>query len=528
MSVPNASWIVGCRFAVGSVFLIICGASVAPNSASEPSDFFEIQVTDKETGRGVPLVELVTVDQVRRVTDNAGRIAYHEPGHVGETIFFHVRAQGYLVPKDGFGIEGIRLKIEPGKKAKVALARINVAERLYRCTGQGLYRDSWLLGHETSLARPLGAGRVAGQDSVQVVEYRGKLHWFWGDTLRLSYPLGLFRAAGALSELPGQGGLPPSMGVNYEYFTGEDDFVRAMAEVAEPKGVVWLDGITVVTGQGDKPRLVAHFSRRKSLAEELEQGMTVYNDQRNIFEVHASLPLSEEWRFVRGHPVRMTEEGVMYVASGLVFPLTRVPATLADAMDPDQYESFSCIAADADPATALPERGEDGGLDWRWRRGPPVSQEEERRWLDAKRIRPEEARFLPEDVATGRRVMLHSGTVHFNAYRRKWILIAVEINLDKESPSLLGEVWYSESTSPQGPFRKAVRIVTHDKQSFYNPCHHPFFDEKGGRVVYFEGTYCNTFTSSPPTPRYNYNQVMYRLDLGRDRIVGVFGKRSGE
>jgi len=31
--------------------------------------------------------------------------------------------------------------------------------------------------------------------------------------------------------------------------------------------------------------------------------------------------------------------------------------------------------------------------------------------------------------------------------------------------------------------------------------------------VYFEGTYTNTFTRSPATPRYNYNQLMYRLDL---------------
>ena len=45
---------------------------------------------------------------------------------------------------------------------------------------------------------------------------------------------------------------------------------------------------------------------------------------------------------------------------------------------------------------------------------------------------------------------------------------------------------------------------------------HPFFEQEGGRLLYFEGTYCTTFSrrdDDDPTPRYDYNQVMYRLDL---------------
>ena len=83
------------------------------------------------------------------------------------------------------------------RKGLLTLERRNLAERLYRITGQDLYRDSLLLGRETPLAEPLGSGRVAGQDSVLAVPYRGRLYWFWGDTNRLSYPLGIFRTAGA-------------------------------------------------------------------------------------------------------------------------------------------------------------------------------------------------------------------------------------------------------------------------------------------------------------------------------------------
>jgi hypothetical protein len=109
------------------------------------------------------------------------------------------------------------------------------------------------------------------------------------------------------------------------------------------------------------------------------------------------------------------------------------------------------------------------------------------------------------------RVVLHSGTVRFNAHRERWVLLAGQVG---GKASLLGEVWYAEADAPTGPFAKAVRVVTHERQSFYNVCHHAFLDRDGGRTVHFEGTYTNDFSGDPHrTPRYNYNQVLYRLDL---------------
>jgi hypothetical protein len=85
--------------------------------------------------------------------------------------------------------------------------------------------------------------------------------------------------------------------------------------------------------------------------------------------------------------------------------------------------------------------------------------------------------------------------------------------------SFLGEIWFAEAPSPMGPWKSARKIVTHDKQTFYNPTQHPFFDQQGGRIVYFEGTFCNTFSGNPyQTPRYDYNQIMYRLDLADPRL----------
>jgi hypothetical protein len=85
--------------------------------------------------------------------------------------------------------------------------------------------------------------------------------------------------------------------------------------------------------------------------------------------------------------------------------------------------------------------------------------------------------------------------------------------------SYLGEVWYAEAERPEGPWRRAVKIVTHDRYTFYNVKHHPLFDRRGGREIYFEGTYTAQFSGSKdPTPRYDYNQIMYRLDLGDERL----------
>ena len=83
----------------------------------------------------------------------------------------------------------------------------------------------------------------------------------------------------------------------------------------------------------------------------------------------------------------------------------------------------------------------------------------------------------------------------------------------------MGEVWYAEADEPQGPWARAVKVVSHDDYSFYNPAHHAFLDSENGRYIYFEGTYTHTFSGNKdPTPRYDYNQIMYRLDLDAARL----------
>ena len=83
-----------------------------------------------------------------------------------------------------------------------------------------------------------------------------------------------------------------------------------------------------------------------------------------------------------------------------------------------------------------------------------------------------------------------------------------------EKPSAFGELWYAEAEVPTGPWGRAVKVLSHDNYTFYNPRLHPEFTPEGSPILIFEGTYTAEFADRPPpTPRYNYNQMLYRLDL---------------
>jgi hypothetical protein len=465
----------------------------------------------------VPLVELETVNHLRLVTDSAGRIAFHEPGLMGRPLFFHIRSHGYEFPKDGFGFTGKALTLVAGETVTLRLKRINIAERLYRITGEGTYRDSVLLGKRAPLDAPLNSGKVAGQDSAFCVPYRGRLFWFWGDTSRMRYPLGHFWMAGAVSDPPDAGGLDPAQGVNLRYFVDENGFSRPMCRLGVKRGLIWADAFAVMSDASGRERLVCHYAHMESLAKMLGHGLAIYNDEREEFERIAALELEDRWRWPgQAHPVRYREAGVDYLLLGEVFPTVRVPIGLKHFTNLDSYEAWTCLAPGSTLEAPKADRDTEGRLRWNWRRdGSAVDAKLEAELIASGQIKPEEARYNPVDVDSGERVLLARGTVNWNPYRKRWIMIAGQ----QGGTSFLGEIWYAEALEPTGPWLRAKKIVTHNAYSFYNPVHHPFFDQEGGRLIYFEGTYVTTFSGNPvATPWYDYNQIMYRLDLADPRL----------
>jgi hypothetical protein len=92
-------------------------------------------------------------------------------GMVFEGTRNRVKRQGYEFPAEGFGNRGQSFPFKAGGSAQIKDKRLNIAERLYRITGAGIYPDS--------------------------------IFWLWGDTNRPSYPPGNFSHFQRLLCFPG-------------------------------------------------------------------------------------------------------------------------------------------------------------------------------------------------------------------------------------------------------------------------------------------------------------------------------------
>jgi len=503
------------------------GQEVEPPAIPPAPRPFRIEVVDQETGRGVPLVELRTVNQLRFVTDSNGIVAFDEPGLLGLKVFFFVKSHGYEYPKDGFGSRGVAVETKPGGRARITLPRINIARRLYRVTGGGIYRDSLLTSTPIPEVEPLLNGQVLGQDSVLTAVFQGKLHWYWGDTNRPSYPLGNFHTPGATSDLPERGGLDPAKGVRLTYFLDPSGFARPTCQMPG-EGPTWITGLVVLRDREGKERMFANYAKIKPPMETYQRGLVEWDPSEQTFNKQAEYPIdvaAYPGEHPGGHTIQAGEEGVDYIYYCSPYPLVRVLANPGALANPDSWEAFTCLQAGTRADQKKLDRAPDGSLRYAWKKRTQIlSQEQQAKFVKDGLMKAEEGLLHLRDVTTGNPVLAHGGSVAWNPYRNRWVMIAVQAF----GSSFLGEVWYAEADTRLGPWVFARKIVTHEDYSFYNPRHHEMLDQEDGRVIYFEGTYTSSFSGSKdPTPRYDYNQVMYQLDLSDPRLalpVAVYRK----
>jgi hypothetical protein len=399
-------------------------------------EYCVVRVIDEDTGRGVPLVELGLPNRVKYWTDSAGVVALDEPSFVGRDVFVTVRGHGYEYPSDTPLGRGINLRVEPGAIHDVRVRRTIIAERLYRLTGEGIYRDSKKAG----LPVPLDATRIGeivlGQDTVCATLYRGQLFWVWGDTVGPTY--WNFNVTAATSEPHDD----PAVAVNFSYFTGEDGKVRPMLPL-EGEGLVWVEGLIAMVDDEGQERLVATFTRQDGLKFPVECGLALYDDQTGVFEPWVRMSCRAQ--HTSSHPFR--HDGYWYL-----YPWLRVPDDWDAIQDESNWET----------------------RDVQW---PTIA------------ARP--------------------SCVVWNEYRDRWILLLEDS----------GDVYYAEALEPEGPYGPAVKIIEHEDYGFYNVVTHAFFNKDRGREIYIEGTYSGSFSGAvEKTPRYDYNQMMYRLRLDDPRL----------
>jgi len=429
----------------------------------QPGAPCRIDVLEKGTARPVPLVELRTTHHVRFVSDNAGIIAFDLPELMARDIWFDVIGHGYEVPKDGFGSRGVRLRPEPGRTLKVEVNRTIIAKRLGRLTGGGLFAESQKLGRQLDWIE----SGILGSDSVQNAVHRGKLFWAWGDTVIPDYPLGIFHMTSATTALQPLASFEPPVRLKFEYFMDDQARPRGVARMPG-SGPTWLSGYVSLPDKTRTPRLVATFIKVQPPLEAWQAGLCVWNEQSSQFEPGRVIWTKSEATpkqpaMPDGHPVIWKDAaGREWVLFGNPLPTLRCPASFEAWQDPSTWEVLK-------PQESFESAGDD------------------------KAVKP------------------HSGSIAWNPWRKRWVTVFLQ---SFGKPSVFGEIWYAEAGTPTGPWGKAVKVLSHENYTFYNPRLHPEFTPGDSPILLFEGTYTMQFANHPnPTPRHDYNQILYRLDL---------------
>ena len=487
-------------------------------TAEPPFLSCRIEVVEKSSGWPVPLVELRTTHHVRFVTDNAGVIAFDLPELMGRETWFEIAGNGYTVPRDGFGNRGVRLTPQPGKTLRIELERHIVARRLGRMTGAGIFAEAQRLANDETWRD----GATLGCDSVQMARHRGRLYWFWGDTVVARYPLGIFDSTGATTPLHPIPSFIPPIRLRYDHFADENGAPRGVAKIPG-EGPTWLTALVSLPDSNGLHRLGATYAKVKPPLDVYEWGLCVWDEQSARFQHlhtvwskstgHTQAP-SESSQTSEGRVVRVLpkpppfpeghatfwkdDDGRQWVLFGNPFPKLRCLATFEAWKDPARWQVL-------DPPK--PRRNE-------LPESSPRSDE-----LHEPSLRRDELHesFALEAATDGQRVKPHSGSIAWNNFRKRWVTVFME---SFGKPSVFGELWYAEARHPTGPWGKAVKILSHENYTFYNPRLHPELTPTDADFLVFEGTYTTQFADKPiATPRYDYNQILYRLDLDDPRLA---------
>jgi hypothetical protein len=265
-----------------------------------------------------------------------------------------------------------------------------------------------------------------------------------------------------------------------------------------------------------RERMLCGYAKIKAPMSVHRRGIAIWNDETSQFDRVSDFEPDVPF-YSTGHTFRHRDGDTDYVYFATSAPLARVRATVESYTDLSQYESFTCLKLGSTLRAPEIDRDDAGRVRYAWKKNaPPVGSAEQARLVSDGLLKEHEGLLQFRDAASGKPILVHNNScAQWNEHRKKWVNIILQLY----GTSLLGEIWYAEADSPLGPWAYAAKIVTHERYSFYNPKQHPQFS-RGARHLYFEGTYTHTFSGTEHrTPRYDYNQIMYRLDLDDPRLV---------
>jgi hypothetical protein len=259
----------------------------------------------------------------------------------------------------------------------------------------------------------------------------------------------------------------PPLRLRLNYFADAAGRPRGVGEMSGT-GPTWLTGFVSLPTSTGENRLVATYTKIKPPLAPYECGLCVWNDDAERFEHLCTMWTKSDEAPRRpplphGHPVIVDgDDGQKWVLFGDPLPELRCPATFEAWQDPESWEV----------------------------------------------VTPQKSLLSADD---GSPVKPHSGSIAWNQYRQRWVSVFMQTF---GKPSAFGELWYAEADSPYGPWGTAVKVLSHKNYTFYNPKLHSGFTPPDSPILLFEGTYTQTFADRPEaTPRYDYNQILYRLDL---------------
>ena len=476
------------------------------------SDYFALKAVDSVTGRGVPQVDFVASDGARYTTDNAGNVAFHRPGQGGAAETFTVESYGYGPGWAATAVtptpNQIRLSPQDGVAVTLPVVRSQIAQRLYRETGQNTYDESIKLGRPSPVQFPLNDNAsIDGQDTVQTAIYKDKIYWFYGDTFSDfgndnaggffggGADSANFRTTVATSDLPASGGLSPDVGTNRTYVTNADGGPKSVFPESNfpTGGLYWLGVPFVVNDAAGNETMVANYTIVNGPPGG-QHGFARWNDVAQEFDpintFSTSNPINPS-----GSATTTTFDGQPYYVLTMGMSQARVPASYAAVTDITQYEVFTPFAADTnwDDAGSVSSsrvvRDAAGAPVWAWRKNvKPMSSLDQENFVDRGLWTWAQTPFaLANADNPGQHVAFSSASISYNAYRGAWTMVGQQVFGD----SFLGETWYSEAPGVTGPWATTRKVATNaakkDSYTFYNLWQHPYFSA-GSKYLYFEGT----------------------------------------